>query len=702
MDPQKRRRVGGDENADDGAPRYDATRNDDYYREGANSVEEYVETPDMDDHAWGRLTNRKSFWEYCKEKHYIASGPTEVIGPDGPVVIDDCQLHPLLWPKYTSLIISDFQAVWKSQVDDTRENLAPFYHYTEFCADVWVRTGRRLTWDYLYEHHRDVILDIDWEVDLNALLPVSDILVVKYCLTFADVTARVSKREFYLQLVDVADAEEFTLQTVLVPESSNSIDNDVVYFPFKAEDALRPRHITEKELFDLLWLCMTDREKSNLYRGNRLLMELESFRTDRVNRYIARTSPPGQPIIIHSHLLYFARKMLLRNRQIELTRGGDERLWSDAVNICTMMGFSVVLGDYNVSTERYHFAPPHSTHLTENVVSPSDSLVSVLYAVLSYGRRDADSAISESNENGGVYKLDENMQRIIPNPPGVTGSMEDALKNIISGREVGPTPSLYQLLQRYLVVDPDSVCRRELFDDGNDMYGRLADIVDMQFATVPLVYGIMRHTDIYSGRQYAVSYFSNLFSLIILHTQRTAMKMSNLCGHNGTIRDLALHIYSSKHIATQEICNEEYLNSVNFVLPELDTGAGGLDIAHIYSPDVGKEGLTWLVYDIIMRKIRQLRLRPRDVHFYSMMLPLPARLGLRTELSRSMKVINLQPEVSIRRSSKFPTQFSGGATLEVVWYKLAEEVIPVNILGDFYVGDEVHDDEYVAPGRKTL
>lgn len=472
-----------------------------------------VKVPDMQNDMWENFTTRDEFMQAAYRYGHVCMGTDVVIFHEDEVVLTTGELHPLLWDKYAEMIIREITSNVERASSATEAERRFWYSYTELGHDVWVRMGKEYTWQKMIQGMRVIPLftRYDWPMDIVNVARLMDSIPTKYSLSFANFTAIMVRMKLERMMT-----RYFVRNRISRAPSGTAMPDDYkeeprALFAYDFKDYMK-LGFTYKDMLSIIWSSFVDKERAHLRRSSPILSSIEEF------NILSITDNPGQhkTVMYHGHLAYFARKMLLRNKQIEGDRINEDRPWSLPHNICEMVAL----------------VPQNMTY--------------------------------DANDDVGAFYYFPGEERfsVAVSPRGTSYAM--IFPVLLSG-----TPTLYQLLERYLYLDPN-------YPD-NIRNGTLTRVslwalsFGVPYTTVPLIFGLVRYIKKYPDTPVDIGAFAAYIGDIFDVTQHPAPTLAYAPMWLPSIRKFVIYIQHAKTYAERRIFNMKFINNIRFTLPRISS-----------------------------------------------------------------------------------------------------------------------------------
>lgn len=478
MTPGKRRYVeyedydmGGGEGSSSGSKRYKWDAGEDSESDEDMS-DPPVFTPEIMANIMEVSGDRDTMYELAMTQRHVAGTSVVVFYDNKEYPLRIGQLHPRLCHKYAALLVRDLR------LDNeffARRHRRPMDTVTieEFVRDTQIRLGAEYSARlFSTPNVKALIEDHAWAGDLAKMSKIAHTFVTKFGKHFTRFLANAIRvaldydveEHFYragrtvpqnsLNPFAVSNvASESRERTFLHPYATYSMLTEPILFP--SSDIVRhslerssgmdtngkngsppmkfPAKYTHEELVRIFWACMSDKQQQYLTARHPLYLEMAEWATQEAN--VAYSSSEVRlDVLTLEHYFITARLMLLRNKAI-LERG-ETRGYTNAHAICEMISYILLHGE------------------------KVDGGGTDWFQAGASGRR-AMKSVPLHSKYGPMY-----------------------LDLLLRG-----SPPLYDMLQKYLVVDIDF----EFADDGEgSTVCSLTDGPIGQFATVPLALGVAR------------------------------------------------------------------------------------------------------------------------------------------------------------------------------------------------------------------
>jgi hypothetical protein len=321
-----------------------------------------------------------------------------------------------------------------------------------------------------------------------------------------------------------------------------------------------------RELLDIVWGSFTDKERAHLCRDHPFISLIESHNVGLI--WDDPRNADNKTIMYHGHLVFFARKMLLRNKAIEEDLIDKQRPWSLPHNICEMVALvpqKIQYDDEGDEEGMFYYCPGMSRR--ESMVTPLCTSYATFFPVL------------------------------------------------LSGK-----PTLYQLMERYMYLDPDypddlrvgTITRRTL----------RALSHGTPYTTVPLIFGLVRSIKRSPAVEVDVGNYATYIGDIFTSTQRNAPRLSNAPMWLPNIRNFVTYVQHAAIFAEMKIFNMKFVDSINFKLPTMS----GDPPRYMVSYHVGnKQYPAWLVAHVLLKIANSRMLTRYEFTEYLRMLPVSVR-----------------------------------------------------------------------------
>lgn len=471
--------------------------------------------------------DREVMYTLALTQGQVSKGRTEVIYEDEVYVLPLGRLHPRLWMKYAILLLRDIKE--DNAYYMRRGHRRPGgVTIEEFVRDSQIRLHPAAVKALFGKGARTHALqDHRWSADLRKVCFGATVAARKFGRNVLNFIAMASR-----SALD-ADVEERYME--IHGHALEAVNTGTLDYHFDGRDYLDFKHdaatymsLTESgvrdgehvpPMFDyedivrIFWLCMSETQKQYLTARHPIYLQLTAYILQKENERNESTDMPSRQVLL-GHYALTARLMLERNRDIIKGRHSVHSPLSDAHSICEMVA-SVI-----VSITDFEFPQPSS------YVIP--------------GEGDLPEYVHMNDEAGYLYL----------------------------GLLTHGAPSLYELMQRYMVVLPGEYSTNLPLHFTATIL-RVHDIG--QFSTVPLALAVARGARQKGVDGVNVQTYCLYAARMLEDTAAPAVSPANWSGWiRKDYRRFCKHLRDRVQIAWDMLFPKSLTEEIAFRLPELD------------------------------------------------------------------------------------------------------------------------------------